>query len=53
MSYEILSKIESPADVNALCEEQLSAPCEEIREKLNIVPVKYIEDVWRQVGLLE
>ncbi|MBQ3265792.1 MAG: 1-deoxy-D-xylulose-5-phosphate synthase [Ruminococcus sp.] len=34
MSYEILSKIESPADVKALNEEQLPQLCAEIREKL-------------------
>ena len=34
MSYEILSTIESPADVKALFEEQLTQLCAEIREKL-------------------
>ena len=34
MSYEILSKIESPADVKALSAEQLDQLCDEIREKL-------------------
>lgn len=34
MSYEILSKIESPADVKALSDEQLLQLCAEIREKL-------------------
>lgn len=34
MSYDILSKIESPADVKALREEQLTQLCAEIREKL-------------------
>ncbi|MBQ1617022.1 MAG: 1-deoxy-D-xylulose-5-phosphate synthase, partial [Ruminococcus sp.] len=34
MSYEILSKIESPADVKALSDEQLTELCAEIREKL-------------------
>ena len=34
MAYEILSKIESPADLKALSEEQLSQLCDEIREKL-------------------
>ena len=34
MSYEILSKIESPADVKALSSEQLEGLCSEIREKL-------------------
>ena len=34
MSYEILSKIESPADVKALSNEQLTQLCAEIREKL-------------------
>lgn len=34
MAYEILSKIESPADVKALSEQQLTQLCSEIREKL-------------------
>ena len=34
MSYEILSKIESPADVKGLSDEQVPALCAEIREKL-------------------
>lgn len=34
MSYEILSTIESPADVKALSAEQLTQLCAEIREKL-------------------
>ena len=34
MSYEILSTIESPADVKALSDEQLTELCAEIREKL-------------------
>lgn len=34
MSYEILSKIHSPADVKALPDDQIPALCEEIREKL-------------------
>ena len=34
MAYEILSKIESPADVKALSDEQLLQLCAEIREKL-------------------
>lgn len=34
MSYEILSTIESPADVKALSDEQVTALCDEIREKL-------------------
>ena len=34
MSYEILSKIESPADVKALSAQQLDQLCDEIREKL-------------------
>ena len=34
MSYEILSKIESPADVKALSAKQLDQLCDEIREKL-------------------
>ena len=34
MSYEILSTIESPADVKALSGEQLGSLCSEIREKL-------------------
>ena len=34
MNYEILSKIESPADVKALNSEQIAALCTEIREKL-------------------
>lgn len=34
MSYEILSKIESPADIKALSVEQLAQLCDEIREKL-------------------
>ena len=34
MSYEILSKIESPADLKALDNEQLEQLCAEIREKL-------------------
>ena len=34
MNYEILSKIESPADVKSLTGEQLTQLCAEIREKL-------------------
>ena len=34
MSYEILSKIESPADLKALSKEELDLLCAEIREKL-------------------
>ena len=34
MAYEILSKIESPADVKALSDEQTAQLCAEIREKL-------------------
>ncbi len=34
MSYELLSKIHSPADVKALSDDQIPALCEEIREKL-------------------
>ena len=34
MNYEILSTIESPADVKSLSDEQVTALCEEIREKL-------------------
>ena len=34
MNYEILSTIESPADVKALSDEQITALCDEIREKL-------------------
>ena len=34
MSYELLSKIKSPADVKALPDDQVPALCEEIREKL-------------------
>ena len=34
MKYEILSKIESPADVKALNDEQISTLCDEIRDKL-------------------
>lgn len=34
MSYEILSTIESPADVKALSDKQLETLCSEIREKL-------------------
>lgn len=34
MSYELLSKIQSPADVKALSEDQIPALCDEIREKL-------------------
>ncbi len=34
MSYELLSKIHSPADVKALPDDQIPALCEEIREKL-------------------
>jgi len=34
MSYELLSTIKSPADVKALSDEQITALCTEIREKL-------------------
>lgn len=34
MQYEILSTIESPADVKALSDDQVAKLCEEIREKL-------------------
>lgn len=34
MSYEILSKIESPADLKSLSKEQTAQLCDEIREKL-------------------
>ncbi|MBQ7217953.1 MAG: 1-deoxy-D-xylulose-5-phosphate synthase [Ruminococcus sp.] len=34
MSYELLSKIKSPADVKAIPEDQIPALCDEIREKL-------------------
>ena len=34
MSYELLSKIHSPADVKALSDDQIPELCKEIREKL-------------------
>lgn len=34
MNYEILSTIESPADVKSLTDEQVAALCDEIREKM-------------------
>ena len=37
MSYELLSKIHSPADVKALSDDQIPELCKEIREKLNDV----------------